>query len=236
VAKPVTAHRRELAAQCGPQPQYGVAATRDASTARDSSERDPPDTALQRRLRHLQIASAGDNDALVAPAHIPVLERLANDTARPPPRDRKLFLSSTVSPGRGAANMFADGLGAQSALHADVERKAFLAWPSKRNVSALHGKLERFTSRRSTERKSSGVELDDVRREAQSYCGRRAARRRLFRRIRSGPKRARAPRSNRERVGAASPSPSRRLPRSTQGARRRGLDHVACWRNVCAPA
>ena len=134
-------------------------------------ERDPVTRRYSVGYAILQMAAAGDYDALVRRAR-PVLERLALDTAETvnlavAKRFNLVYVDQVEAPQVMSPNW----LGRSVALHATSSGKAFLAWlPPEEREALIPARLKRFTATTITTRRELEDELDAVRRDGYSIC------------------------------------------------------------------
>jgi len=134
-------------------------------------ERDPVTQRYSVGYAILQIAAAGDYDALVRRAR-PVLERLALDTRETvnlavAKRFNLVYVDQVEAPQVMSPNW----LGRSVALHATSSGKAFLAWlPPEEREALIPARLKRFTATTITTRRELEGELDAVRRDGYSIC------------------------------------------------------------------
>jgi DNA-binding IclR family transcriptional regulator len=134
-------------------------------------ERDPVTQRYSVGYAILQIAAAGDYDALVRRAR-PVLERLALDTGETAnlavaKRFNLVYVDQVEAPQVMSPNW----LGRSVALHATSSGKAFLAWlPPEEREALIPARLKRFTATTITTRRELEGELDAVRRDGYSIC------------------------------------------------------------------
>jgi DNA-binding IclR family transcriptional regulator len=134
-------------------------------------ERDPATQRYSVGYAVLQMAAAGDYDALVRRAR-PVLERLAVRTGETASlavakRFNLVYVDQVEAPNVMSPNW----LGRSVPLHATSSGKAFLAWlpPEEREV-LTPVRLKRYTDTTITTRRELEDELDAVRREGYSIC------------------------------------------------------------------
>ena len=120
----------------------------------------------------IQIAAAGDHEALVRRAR-PAVERLANKTGETASlavakRFELVYVDQVEAPQVMAPNW----LGRPAPLHATSSGKAFLAWLTAEERSALlsASRLKRFTSTTITRRALLERELAEVRERGYSVC------------------------------------------------------------------
>ena len=120
----------------------------------------------------IQIAAAGDHDALVRRAR-PALHRLANSTGETASlavakRFELVYVDQVEAPHVMAPNW----LGRPAPLHATSSGKAFLAWLSDDERTALlaSSRLKRFTPTTITRRADLETELAEVRKRGYSVC------------------------------------------------------------------
>jgi DNA-binding IclR family transcriptional regulator len=134
-------------------------------------ERDPATQRYSVGYAILQMAAAGDHDALVRRAR-PVLERLAVEIGETvnlavAKRFNLVYVDQVEAPQVMSPNW----LGRPVALHATSSGKAFLAWlPPEERTALIPVRLKRFTSTTITTRRALEVELDAVRRDGYSIC------------------------------------------------------------------
>jgi DNA-binding IclR family transcriptional regulator len=134
-------------------------------------ERDPVTQRYSVGYAILQMAAAGDYDALVRRAR-PVLERLALDTGETvnlavAKRFNLVYVDQVEAPQVMSPNW----LGRSVALHATSSGKAFLAWlPPEEREALIPARLKRFTATTITTRRELEGELDAVRRDGYSIC------------------------------------------------------------------
>jgi DNA-binding IclR family transcriptional regulator len=134
-------------------------------------ERDPDTQRYSVGYAVLQIAAAGDHDALVRRAR-PVLERLALNTGETAnlavaKRFTLVYVDQVEAPNVMSPNW----LGRAVPLHATSSGKAFLAWLPREEREALTPlRLKRYTDRTITSRRELEEELDAVRRDGYSIC------------------------------------------------------------------
>jgi len=134
-------------------------------------ERDPVTQRYSVGYAILQIAAAGDYDALVRRAR-PVLERLALDTRETvnlavAKRFNLVYVDQVEAPQVMSPNW----LGRSVALHATSSGTAFLAWlPPEEREALIPARLKRFTATTITTRRELEGELDAVRRDGYSIC------------------------------------------------------------------
>ena len=134
-------------------------------------ERDPRTQRYSIGYAILQIAAAGDHDALVRRSR-PALERLAVDTGETvnlavAKRFNLVYVDQVEAP----AIMSPNWLGRSVALHATSSGKAFLAWlPEEEREALMPARLKRFTATTITTRRELEEELDAVRRDGYSIC------------------------------------------------------------------
>jgi DNA-binding IclR family transcriptional regulator len=160
----------QLAARCGlnRSTAWRLLATLDSQGL---VERDPVTQRYSVGYAIIQIAAAGDHDALVRRAH-PVLQHLANDTGETvnlavAKRFNLVYVDQVEAPQIMSPNW----LGRALALHATSSGKAFLAWlPKEERDVLVPSKLERFTDTTLTQRRQLEVELEAVRRDGYSIC------------------------------------------------------------------
>lgn len=120
----------------------------------------------------IQIAAAGDHDALVRLAR-PALDRLANSTGETASlavakRFDLVYVDQVEAPQVMAPNW----LGRPAPLHATSSGKAFLAWLTDDERTALlaSSRLKRFTPTTITRRADLETELAEVRERGYSVC------------------------------------------------------------------
>jgi DNA-binding IclR family transcriptional regulator len=134
-------------------------------------ERDPATQRYSVGYAILQIAAAGDYDALVRRAR-PVLERLAVATGETAnlavaKRFNLVYVDQVEAPNVMSPNW----LGRSVPLHASSSGKAFLAWlPPEERDALTPVRLKRYTDTTITSRRDLEEELDAVRRDGYSIC------------------------------------------------------------------
>lgn len=134
-------------------------------------ERDPATQRYSVGYAVLQMAAAGDHDALVRRAR-PVLERLAVKTGETASlavakRFNLVYVDQVEAPNIMSPNW----LGRSVPLHATSSGKAFLAWlPPEEREALTPVRLKRFTDTTITSRRDLEAELDAVRRDGYSIC------------------------------------------------------------------
>jgi DNA-binding IclR family transcriptional regulator len=135
-------------------------------------ERDPVTQRYGVGYAILQMASAGDYDALVRRAR-PALERLAAETGETvnlavAMRFNLVYIDQVEAP---KMVMSPNWLGRSVPLHATSSGKAFLAWlPQKEREALTPARLKRYTETTITTRRELEEELEAVRREGYSIC------------------------------------------------------------------
>lgn len=134
-------------------------------------ERDPGTQRYSVGYAILQIAAAGDYDALVRRSR-PVLERLALATGETVNLAvAKRFNLVYIDQVEAAEIMSPNWLGRAVALHATSSGKAFLAWlPEKEREALTPARLKRYTATTITKRSELEEELEAVRRDGYSIC------------------------------------------------------------------
>jgi DNA-binding IclR family transcriptional regulator len=160
----------ELAAACGlnRSTAWRLLATLDKQGL---VERDPVTQRYSVGYAIVQIAAAGDHDALVRRAH-PVLEQLALATGETTnlalaKRFNLVYVDQVEAPQIMSANW----LGRVAPLHATSSGKAFLAWlPKDERAALLPARPKRFTDTTITDRRQLEQELATVRSEGYSIC------------------------------------------------------------------
>jgi DNA-binding IclR family transcriptional regulator len=160
----------ELAAACGlnRSTAWRLLATLDKQGL---VERDPVTQRYSVGYAIVQIAAAGDHDALVRRAH-PVLEQLALATGETTnlalaKRFNLVYVDQVEAPQIMSANW----LGRVAPLHATSSGKAFLAWlPKDERAALLPARPKRFTDTTITDRRQLEQELATVRSEGYSVC------------------------------------------------------------------
>jgi DNA-binding IclR family transcriptional regulator len=134
-------------------------------------ERDPATQRYSVGHAVLQIAAAGDHDALVRRAR-PVLEKLAVRTGETAnlavaKRFNLVYVDQVEAPNVMSPNW----LGRSVPLHATSSGKAFLAWLPREEREALTPvRLKRYTDTTITSRRELEDELEAVRRDGYSVC------------------------------------------------------------------
>lgn len=134
-------------------------------------ERDPATQRYSVGHAVLQIAAAGDHDALVRRAR-PVLQQLAIRTGETAnlavaKRFTLVYVDQVEAPNVMSPNW----LGRSVPLHATSSGKAFLAWlPREEREALTPARLKRFTDTTITSRRELEEELDAVRRDGYSIC------------------------------------------------------------------
>jgi DNA-binding IclR family transcriptional regulator len=134
-------------------------------------ERDPATQRYSVGHAVLQIAAAGDHDALVRRAR-PVLQRLAQRTGETAnlavaKRFNLVYVDQVEAPNVMSPNW----LGRSVPLHATSSGKAFLAWLPREEREALTPvRLKRYTETTITSRRDLEEELEAVRRDGYSIC------------------------------------------------------------------
>jgi DNA-binding IclR family transcriptional regulator len=134
-------------------------------------ERDPVSQRYSIGYAILQMAAAGDYDALVRRAR-PVLERLAVETGETvnlavAKRFHLVYVDQVEAPQIMSPNW----LGRNAPLHATSSGKAFLAWlPPEEREALTPARLQRYTPTTITTRRELEHELDAVRQEGYSVC------------------------------------------------------------------
>ena len=160
----------ELAAACGlnRSTAWRLLATLDKQGL---VERDPVTQRYTVGYVIVQIAAAGDHDALVRRAH-PVLEQLATETGETANLAiAKRFTLVYVDQVEAPHIMSANWLGRSAALHATSSGKAFLAWlPKEERAALLPARPKRFTETTITDRRQLEQEFATVRSEGYSVC------------------------------------------------------------------
>ena len=135
-------------------------------------ERDPATQRYGVGYAILQMAAAGDYDALVRRAR-PVLERLALDSGETvnlavATRFNLVYVDQLEAP---KVIMSGDWVGRTAPLHATSSGKAFLAWlPPEEREALMPARLKRYTDATITTRRELEVEFDAVRRDGYSTC------------------------------------------------------------------
>lgn len=134
-------------------------------------ERDPATQRYSVGYAVLQMAAAGDSDALVRRAR-PVLARLAVKTGETASLAvAKRFNLVYVDQVEAANVMSPNWLGRPVPLHATSSGKAFLAWlPPEEREALTPVRLKRYTDTTITSRRDLEEELDTVRRDGYSIC------------------------------------------------------------------
>jgi DNA-binding IclR family transcriptional regulator len=134
-------------------------------------ERDPATQRYSVGHAVLQIAAAGDHDALVRRAR-PVLQRLAQRTGETAnlavaKRFNLVYVDQVEAPNVMSPNW----LGRSVPLHATSSGKAFLAWLPREEREALTPvRIKRYTETTITSRRDLEEELEAVRRDGYSIC------------------------------------------------------------------
>jgi len=134
-------------------------------------ERDPVTQRYSVGYAIVQLAAAGDYDALVRRAR-PVLARLAADTGETANLAvAKRFNLVYVDQVEAEQIMAPSWLGRSLPLHATSTGKAFLAWlPPEEREALTPARLKRYTDTTITTRRELEDELDAVRRDGYSIC------------------------------------------------------------------
>lgn len=134
-------------------------------------ERDPVTQRYSVGYAIVQLAAAGDYDALVRRAR-PVLQRLASDTGETANLAvAKRFNLVYVDQVEAEQIMAPSWLGRSLPLHATSTGKAFLAWlPPEERDALTPARLKRYTDTTITTRRELEDELDAVRRDGYSIC------------------------------------------------------------------
>jgi DNA-binding IclR family transcriptional regulator len=135
-------------------------------------ERDPATQRYRVGYAILQMAAAGDYDALVRRAR-PVLKRLALDTGETAnlavaTRFNLVYVDQVETP---KIMMSSSWIGRSAPLHATSSGKAFLAWlPPEEREALAPARLKRYTETTITTRRDLDEELAAIRRDGYSVC------------------------------------------------------------------